>query len=333
MKKASVIILSLLSLIIISSFFTGCKKKDTSVKFTAGTYPDSVFNLTSLNSRYDDYNSNLLTVEDNMTVIFSSNRQSSGGQFDLVQGSVSYKFDLNTGAFTIGSAVTNDPFLSSLISKAVTTGNDFGPYSISSLTDGYNYLFLASQTGSSPLDIYYLKYFPPFGTTIPTITGPTPAKVLNSSTNDAYISFDLNEDSVYFTSDRGGNFDIYVQKKASSVSLDAWMSQNFAASTPVDSINTSSDDKCPFVLKKYMIFTSNRPGGLGGYDIYYSIFKQGKWNSPVNFGPGVNSSSDEYRPILGYNAGFSNMFLIFSSNRPGGLGGFDLYLTSFNNPK
>ena len=333
MKKFSAIIPTLLGMIIISSCFTGCRKKESSVKFPMGTFPDSVYNLTSLNSQYDDYNSNLLYVGDNMTIIFSSNRQSSGGQFDLVQGSISYKFDQNTGAFTIGSALTNDPFYSSLISKAVTTGNDFGPYSLSSLTDGYNYLFLASQTGTSPLDIYYLKYFPPYGTTIPTITGPIPAKVLNSSTDDAYVSFDLNEDSVYFTSNRGGNFDIYVQKKTSSVTLDTWMSQNSIASTAIDSINTTSDDKCPFVLRKYMLFTSNRPGGLGGYDLYYSIFKNGKWGSPVNLGPEVNSSSDEFRPILGYNADFSNMFIIFSSNRPGGQGRFDLYLTSFNNPK
>jgi hypothetical protein len=333
MKKSSAIISALLGLITISLCFTGCRKKDSPVKFPMGAFPDSVFNLTSLNSQYDDYNSNILSVGSNMSIIFSSNRQSTGGQFDLVQGSISYKFDQNTGAFTIGSALTNDPFYSSLISKAITSGNDFGPLSLSSLTDGYNYLFLASQTVTSPLDIYYLKYFPPLGTTIPAITGPFPAKLLNSSADDAYVSFDLNEDSVYFTSNRGGNYDIYVQKKTSSITLDTWMGQNFATSTPADSINSSSEDKCPFVLKKYMLFTSNRPGGLGGYDLYYSIFRNGKWNSPVNLGPGVNSSSDEFRPVLGYNADFSNTFIIYSSNRPGGLGGYDLYLTSFNNPK
>jgi len=333
MKKPSATISALLGLIIISLCFAGCRKKDSTVKFTMGAFPDSVFNLTSLNSKYDDYNSNLVYVGDNITIIFSSNRQSLGGQFDFVQGSISYKFEQNTGAFTISTALTNDPFINSLISKSVTSGNDFGPYSLSSLTDGYNYLFLASQTVTSPLDIYYLKYLPPFGTTLPAITGPLPAKLLNSSADDAYVSFDLNEDSVYFNSNRGGNFDIYVQKKTSSVTMDAWMSQNFASSTPVDSINSSSEDKCPFIFKKYMLFTSNRLGGLGGYDLYYSIFKNGKWGSPVNLGPGVNSSSDEFRPILGYNADFSNMFMIFSSNRPGGLGGYDLYLTNFNNPK
>ena len=82
-----------------------------------------------------------------------------------------------------------------------------------------------------------------------------------------------------------------------------------------------------------MIFTSNRPGGFGGYDLYYSVFRKGKWSSPVNFGPGINTSSDEYRPVIGYHPDFTNNFLMFSSNRPGGKGGFDLYFTGVNFPE
>jgi hypothetical protein len=39
----------------------------------------------------------------------------------------------------------------------------------------------------------------------------------------------------------------------------------------------------------------------------------------------VNSEYDEYRPITHYEYGFDNNLMIFSSNRPGGKGGFDLY--------
>ena len=76
-----------------------------------------------------------------------------------------------------------------------------------------------------------------------------------------------------------------------------------------------------------MVFASNRPGGLGGYDLYYSILKNGKWGSPVNLGPRINTSSDEYRPVIGSYPEFTNKYLMFSSNRPGGKGGFDLYFT------
>ena len=81
-----------------------------------------------------------------------------------------------------------------------------------------------------------------------------------------------------------------------------------------------------------MVFTSNRSGGLGGYDLYYSILKGGKWSSPVNFGPRINTASDEFRPVLGYDPDFTNKFLMFSSNRPGGKGGFDLYFTGVDIP-
>jgi hypothetical protein len=312
---------------------SGCKKKDNPIKYTQGTFPDSVYNLAGLNTQYDDYNSNIFLLGSNIPIIFSSNRGSSGGQFDLVQGSLWYQFDQTTGAFNVGSAMSNNAFYATLINKANTTGNDFGPYSIFSSADGYEYLLLASQNGTNNLDLFYLKYLPPFGAAIPDITGPLPAKLLNTSNDEAYISFDLNEDSAYFSSNRGGNFDIYLHKKPASMTIDTWLSQSFAASTPVDSVNSAYDDKCPFVYKNIMLFSSNRPGGMGGYDLYYSVFKNGKWGSPINMGPKINTASDEYRPLLGYHPDFQNMFIVFSSNKPGGLGGFDLYFTGFTFPK
>jgi hypothetical protein len=42
-------------------------------------------------------------------------------------------------------------------------------------------------------------------------------------------------------------------------------------------------------------------------------------------GPGVNSSADEFRPVIGMDPDFLNLFIMFSSNRPGGKGGFDIY--------
>jgi hypothetical protein len=333
MKRSSLILPFLLVQVIILSFFAGCKKTDNPIKYPKGTFPDSVYNLTGLNSQYDDYNSTLYILGNNLPILFSSNRSSSGGQFDLVQGRIWYQFDQTTGAFSVGSEMISDVFLATLINKANTTGNDFGPYNIFSSTDGYEYLFLASQNGATQLDLFYLKNLPRFGNSIPVITGPSPVKLLNSGSDDAYISFDLNEDSAYFSSNRGGNYDIYLHKRSSVMSLDAWLSQNFAASSPVDSINSAYEDKCPFVYKNILLFTSNRPGGMGGYDLYYSVFNKGKWSSPLNLGPDINTASDEFRPLLGYHPDFKNLFMVFSSNKPGGTGGFDLYFTGVTIPK
>jgi hypothetical protein len=331
MKKESSIFSIIIILIIIYIGFSGCHKKENTVKYLTGEFPDSVYNMTGLNTPYDDYNSDILVVQNKSTIIFSSNRQSKGGQFDLVQGVITYSFDKNNGTFKISSSITTDQLYSSLISKAITSGDDFGPYSMYSSTDGYNYLFLASQNGNTLLDIFYLKYLPQFGTAIPAISGPYPAKLLNSNFDDAYVSFDVSEDSVYFSSNRGGSFNIMLVKKTSSSTTDAWMSQNLATAIPVDSLNTTADEKCPFIFRNYIVFASNRPGGMGGYDLYYSVYKDGQWSTPVNMGPKINSSSDEFRPVLSSDANFSNLFMVFSSNKPGGSGGFDLYFTGFKN--
>ena len=152
---------------------------------------------------------------------------------------------------------------------------------------------------------------------------------MNTGANDAYISFDTNQDSAYFSSDIEGNFEIYVKNRPAETNLATWFNGAYAAPVKVDSLANSGDDKCPFVFRKIMVFASDRSGGMGGFDIYYSVFKKGKWSSPVNLGPDINTSSDEYRPVIGVHEDFTNSFLIFSSNRTGGKGGYDLYFRGF----
>ena len=315
-----------------STYFTSCKKTDNPIKFTKGMFPDSVINLSDINSQYDDYNLNLAQFAGGSPIIFSSNRKSSGGQFDLEQAVITYTFDQKTGVFEFVAKMTTDPFLAKLISKAITTGNDFGPYRLFSTIDGYEYLILSSVNTAGNLDLFYLKNLPVYGINLPDVSGPLPVKLLNSSMDDAYFCFNSNQDSAYFTSNRDGNFDIYIQKKPADKDITSWFNSDYVVSTKTDSINSPYDDKCPFIFKNIMIFTSNRPGGIGGYDLYYSLFKKGRWSSPINFGPRINTSSDEYRPVIGYDPNFTNKYLMFSSNRPGGKGGFDLYFTGVDFP-
>jgi hypothetical protein len=155
---------------------------------------------------------------------------------------------------------------------------------------------------------------------------------MNTAYNDAYICFNFGQDTAYFSSDKDGNFDIYYLNKPVDKDLSSWFDLDYTIPVKTDSINSAYDDKCPFIYKNIMVFASNRPGGLGGYDLYYSVLRNGKWSSPVNMGPRINTSSNEYRPILGIDNNFINKFLIFSSDRPGGKGGFDLYFTGVEFP-
>ncbi|MCX6301635.1 MAG: hypothetical protein NTW82_05590 [Bacteroidia bacterium] len=332
MKRSSMKSAVLIICIIIVSFVS-CKKTENPIKFPLGTFPDSVISLADINSSYDDYNLDIYQLYGKIYFMFSSNRGSSGGQFDFVQGEISFVFDQTTGEFGYDNIISNDAFLTKLINAANTAGDDFGPYSLVSTVDGYEYLLTASENPDGNLDFYYFKNRPVFGSTLPDILGPYSAKLLNTSDDDAYISFNTNQDSAYFSSAVGGNFDIYLKNRPEETPIDTWLNGAYSSSVKVDSINSTSEDKCPLVYKDIMLFASNRPGGMGGFDLYYSIFKKGKWSSPVNLGPEINSSSDEFRPRLWIHTEFSNNLLVFSSNRTGGKGGFDLYFTGIKFPE
>lgn len=77
-----------------------------------------------------------------------------------------------------------------------------------------------------------------------------------------------------------------------------------------------------------LFFVSNRPGGYGMQDIWMStISADGKWQSPVNIGPGINTAQNELSPFY-YPL---NKTLFFSSNGHKGYGGYDIFGTTAPN--
>ena len=74
---------------------------------------------------------------------------------------------------------------------------------------------------------------------------------------------------------------------------------------------------------KIMYFSSDRPNGYGGADIYFCNNKDGQWSEPVNAGPSINTAGDEFYPFAS-----NDSTLFFSSNGHGGLGGLDIFVSS-----
>ena len=74
-----------------------------------------------------------------------------------------------------------------------------------------------------------------------------------------------------------------------------------------------------------LYFASNRPGGLGGFDLYVSYFQEGKWSKPENLGPEVNTAGNEITPF------FDGDQLYFASDFHFGLGGYDNFSATVNN--
>jgi outer membrane protein OmpA-like peptidoglycan-associated protein len=78
---------------------------------------------------------------------------------------------------------------------------------------------------------------------------------------------------------------------------------------------------------KTLYFTSDRPGGYGGLDIYVSHkMPDGTWGPAKNIGPGINTDKDEESPCIMADG----KTLYFSSKGHGGMGGYDIFKTTLN---
>jgi hypothetical protein len=75
-----------------------------------------------------------------------------------------------------------------------------------------------------------------------------------------------------------------------------------------------------------IFFQSGRAGGLGGFDVWTSTRRSvhEPWSTPVNVGAPINTALVEFQPTLSHDG----RTLIFASNRPGGLGGNDLWVST-----
>ncbi|MCL5283007.1 MAG: protein kinase [Planctomycetes bacterium] len=93
-------------------------------------------------------------------------------------------------------------------------------------------------------------------------------------------------------------------------------------------VNTSSGESLPAISSDgcVMYFRSDRPGGSGGMDIYVTTrqSKDDDWGPAGNLGPTVNSSSKDYPCWISADG----LSLYLGSDRPGGYGGTDIYVTA-----
>lgn len=145
---------------------------------------------------------------------------------------------------------------------------------------------------------------------------------LNPEKQLLYFSGNMSEDKIYYESIRsdqkigaGGSNNLGIFK----VSLD---SNNTKARPEILSfINFEYNTTHPFFSqdKQTLYFTSDLPGGYGGYDIYYSKMEDGNWSRPINMGANVNTIMNEGYPFV-----VGDKMYFASTGHPG-YGGLDLF--------
>ncbi len=315
--------MSKIKFILLLFIIIGCNKEPNhNGVYCDGGFPISPSNLTMLNSEYDDYNSDLEEGDyDMFSLIFSTNRNSLGQNFDLIcyPIGISYTFEDEKLWFYVASGHDANFLYDDDLNLINTDFNEMGPHGVFGGT--YKNLYFYSNDLSGNLDIKFIER----SYNASPSSNPIDAKLLNSNKNDAYIS--ISDTLIYFCSDRNGNFDIFkINKPDSTNYYEELTTENMSNLPIVDTVLSSiSDDKCPFIYKNFIVFCSNREGGYGGYDLWYSKYENNSWTEPKNFGSNFNSAFDEYRPIVRHFEEIPNDLMIFSSNRDGGKGGFDLY--------
>ena len=162
-----------------------------------------------------------------------------------------------------------------------------------------------------------------------TISNILQIKELNSKYHDGSVSISQDGSTMYFTSDsfRENSFE---KDKASKLKLgkNNIFSAKFIngkwdeiTSLPFNSKDYSSGN--PSISKdgKTLYFSSNRPGSVGGVDIWkVAISETGSYGSPENLGKSVNTEGNESFPFI-----TSDNVLYFSSDAKQGLGAMDVY--------
>ncbi|MBC6366553.1 OmpA family protein [Algoriphagus sp. AK58] len=152
------------------------------------------------------------------------------------------------------------------------------------------------------------------------------AQTINSPYNEGTCTITADGNILIYTScdapDSQGSCDLYVAYKVNG----AWQRPTNMGTK----VNSRSWDSQPSLSAdgRILFFSSNRKGGYGGNDIWYTVRQNdGTWAEAKNLGNTVNTEKDEISPFMFFN----NEILFFSSDGHQGFGGMDIFLSRVKN--
>jgi hypothetical protein len=316
---------------VLSTLLLGGCFKTPDINYDYIFFSDTVKNLSAVNSPYDDYNSSGPGyINLTLPLVFSSNRYTYGKKYDLIDYELVVQFNQTSGALLLSAREGQYYPYYYLTQMANTDYDEFGPFT--SFLGGQEYLFLFSSNRTGNMEINF-SYFndASFGGMSPIDPNPARLKGLNSPYYDAYPTLDITLEQVVFASNRDSSLDLYRTPVPKKTDYLTWArGDTLYPAEKIAVLDSDSSNMFPYINGNILVFCSKRAGGYGGYDLYFSKHDGTEWGTPVNFGPTINTQHNEYRPAIFLADYFTNNLLLFSSDRPGGAGGVDLYYVGFS---
>jgi outer membrane protein OmpA-like peptidoglycan-associated protein len=144
---------------------------------------------------------------------------------------------------------------------------------------------------------------------------------INSEQNEGTISLSSDGQYVFFTGcnwpEGEGSCDLYF----SALDGTEWKEPRNLGFP----VNTRAWESQPSISfdGKVLYFSSARPGGMGGMDIWMTIYNKGRWSAPQNLGPEINTPGNEESPFIAKD----DATLYFTSDYHPGMGGVDIFYT------
>ena len=145
---------------------------------------------------------------------------------------------------------------------------------------------------------------------------------INSAGHDASIALSVDGQTLFVYKDTEiGSGDIYISERNGL----AWtyptkLNTNINSDHWEGSASLSAD-------KQTLYFSSERPGGMGGKDIYVSVKREdGIWGEAISLGPDINTSEDDDAPFIHAD----DKTLYYSSRGQQSMGGYDIFISRRN---
>ncbi len=148
---------------------------------------------------------------------------------------------------------------------------------------------------------------------------PLPAHI-NTSGYEEACGFSTNGQILYYLTREGQQWKI----RTDTFSREKDQTYKGCFDGPFYASNDGTD--LTFFNDSIILFSSDRPGGYGGYDLYISFLEKNRWSKAINLGPAINTFYDERYPFLTRNG----LTVFYSSDNLQSIGGYDIFSCAFD---